>query len=333
MASATVVESAAQGLAQAQVMEAQAEALKKQGDAEAQIIERKNLAEARGLEVKAEANEKAGYREANVREKQGEAEAKVVLVTAQADAQRIHALAEARERDGMADAKVLEAKALADAKRIEAEGTAEAKRIQAIAVAKQQDGEAEAKVVEMKGLAEAKKIEAQAEAMKKLEGVGREHEEFKLRLAAEKEIRLQQINVQKDIAESQAIVLSEALKSAKIDIIGGETKFFEQITSAVSRGRSIDAMVDNSKLLSGISNSLLKDSPDGSSFLEKVRGFVQQLGLGSEDVKNLSISALILQLRQKLTDPQQQSVLYDLLIAAQQSGLGALPASQVLSGK
>ena len=47
-------------------------------------------------------------------------------------------------------------------------------------------------------------ITEKAEAMKLFDGVGREHEEFKLNLNKDKEVQLAQIHVQKDIAASQA---------------------------------------------------------------------------------------------------------------------------------
>ena len=84
------------------------------------------------------------------------------------------------------------------------------------AEAKEKDGTAEANVVEIKFQAEAKGITEKAEAMKIFDGVGREHEEFKLNLNKDKEIELAQISVTKDIAEQQALIVGEALKSAQI---------------------------------------------------------------------------------------------------------------------
>ena len=70
--------------------------------------------------------------------------------------------------------------------------------------------------------------------MKLFDAVGKEHEEFKLRLNKDKEIELAPIRVQAEIASSQALVLGEALKNAKIDIVGGDTQFFDRITGAIS---------------------------------------------------------------------------------------------------
>ena len=43
--------------------------------------------------------------------------------------------------------------------------------------------------------------------MKQLDGVGREHEEFRLRLEKDKEIELAGINVRKEIADARAAIL------------------------------------------------------------------------------------------------------------------------------
>ena len=76
-------------------------------------------------------------------------------------------------------------------------------------------------------LAEAAGIEEKAEAMKKLDGVGKEHEEFKLRLEKELKVDLANINIQKDIADAQAKVIGDALKAANIDIVVLTNPFFE----------------------------------------------------------------------------------------------------------
>ena len=62
----------------------------------------------------------------------------------------------------------------------------------------------EAKVQELKFEADAKGITQKAEAMKLFDGVGREHEEFKLRLNKEKDIEIAGIQAQEEIAKQKA---------------------------------------------------------------------------------------------------------------------------------
>ena len=59
--------------------------------------------------------------------------------------------------------------------------------------------------------------------------------------------------------------MSEALKSAKIDIVGGETLFFENIVRQVSNAKGFDKLIDNSQHATDIKNSLL--GPDGKGDL------------------------------------------------------------------
>ena len=53
--------------------------------------------------------------------------------------------------------------------------------------------------------------------MKLFEEAGQEHEEFKLELEKAQTIELAEIDVQRQIAEQQAIVVGEALKYLEIE--------------------------------------------------------------------------------------------------------------------
>jgi uncharacterized membrane protein YqiK len=123
-----------------------------------------------------------------------------------------------------AEKKSAATKMLAEATAAEhaAAGLAEANVMEAKAAATEKVGLAEAKVLKEKYLSEAQGITEKAAAMKELDGVGKDHEEFKLRLEKDKAIEIAAIDAQKAIAGEQASVLGEALKSAKIDIVGGD---------------------------------------------------------------------------------------------------------------
>ena len=88
--------------------------------------------------------------------------------------------------------------------------------------------------------------------MKKYNDAGKEHEEFKLELEKEKAVELAEIEVRAKVAAKHSEVMSEALKSANIDIVGGETEFFDKITHAITQGKSIDRLVDNSETLTTV---------------------------------------------------------------------------------
>ncbi len=213
-------------------------------------------------------------------------------------------LAEARQAevaaDGLAEAEVMDAKAgavekygIAEAEVIQKKLTAEAEGDRAKAEAIRDKGSAEAQVMAEKYSAEADGVAAKADAMKKLDGVGKEHEEFKLKLDKDLQVELKQIDIHKDIAAEQAVVLGEALKSANIDIVGGENEFFDTIINAITRGKQVDRFVNNSDHLSDLSSALLNGDGNGSSLASRISGLVSRFDIDSEDVKNLSIAALI----------------------------------------
>jgi hypothetical protein len=162
--------------------------------------------------------------------------------------------------------------------------------------------------------------------MKKLDGVGKDHEEFKLRLDKDKAVELAQINIQKDIASAQAGVISEALKSAKIDIVGGETMFFDQIIGSITKGKMVDRAVHNSEVLGTVKDAFFSLDGNGGDFKTNLRRFVDQFGLSSEDMKNLSVSALLLQMMNKASDDATRSTIAQLTSTAKALGIGDKPA-------
>ena len=178
-----------------------------------------------------------------------------------------------------------------------AAGLAEAEVMDAKAGALDKYGAAEAQVMRAKGNAEAEAVAAKAEAMKKLDGVGKEHEEFKLQLEKRLKVELAEIGIQKDIAAEQAKVLAEALKSAKIDIVGGDGAFFDNLINAITRGKQVDRFVDNSQHVQRIASHLSGDGPgeaqSNGEFGGRLKELVRQTGVSSEDVKNLTIAALL----------------------------------------
>jgi len=184
----------------------------------------------------------------------------------------------------------------ADAARNAAERHAEAKKLLASGVSAEVSapGLGEAHVMRVKFESEAEGIKLKAEAMKIFDGVGREHEEFKLRLNKEKEIELAAIDVQRAVAEKQAEVMAAALKTAKIDIVGGDGDFFQRMVGAIGAGKAVDRLVDNSSTLKDIKATLL--GGDGESFRDELRRIVGQLGLSSADVKNLTVAAALAKL-------------------------------------
>lgn len=190
-------------------------------------------------------------------------------------------------------------------------GLAEAQVQLAKAAATQDQGLAEARVLREKYTAEAQGISQKATAMKELDGVGRDHEEFKLRLENDKQIEIASIHARSSIAQSQSLVIGEALKSAKIDIVGGDGQFFDQISSAIQGGKAIDRFVLNSQVATDIKETFFTGSPD--HFREQLGALSEQLHLNSGDIKDLSVAALIAKLLAGDSPKGLQSQLVNLL--------------------
>ncbi|MEH6658355.1 flotillin family protein [Leeuwenhoekiella marinoflava] len=275
--------------------------------AEAQKEAAKQKAEE--INIEALAHKEASEKEAQARKILAEAQAKEEATVGMSEAQVMHAKADANERQGIVEASIIEKKMKAEAAGMEAK-----------ADAKRKDGMAEADVIKGKALADAAGIEEKANAMKKLDGVGKEHEEFKLRLDKELQVDLAHINIQKDIADAQAQVIGDALKAAKIDIVGGETMFFDQIIGQITKAKGYDRLVANSTNIQDVKNAILGSDDVKGNLLEKVKEFADKYGVSSEDIKNLTIANLLMHLKDQSHDSEEQTLFSNLFNLAK--GLG-----------
>ncbi len=309
--------------------------------AEAQKEADRNIAEAEKIKLitAAEASRDAALRDAETLQTMADAESRAADKKRHAMEQEAEGLAAKEAAPGLAEARVITAKATADklaglteAEIILAKGNAEAQTTQSQAEAEAEgvkDKElAAAAGIEARGLAEAKGIEEKAKAMKLLHDAGQHHEEFRLRLAKERDVELAAIEVQKSIAASHSSVVGEALKSAKIDIVGGENDFFEKVVRAVGSGKSVDRLVGNSQTLTDIKNTFFGGDPD--KLKSQIRSWVKDFGISSEDVKNLSVAALLTKMMASTEDSALQKMLEAAKSLARDSGLADLTADAAI---
>ncbi|MEV7501815.1 flotillin family protein [Streptomyces sp. NPDC093018] len=286
LAEGVQAESAAEGLAAVQVRDKEAEVTVKAGRAEAEATEARLRAEAEGTQAKALA-EAEGARARGLAEAEG--------------AQAAAAATEARLR---AEAEGARAKALAEAEGTKAAALAEATGI----------GE--------KLKAEAAGLTEKAAAMAALDEASRGHEEYRLRLQAEKEIRLAGLETQRQVAEAQATVLATGLENADIDIVGGESVFFDRLVSAVSFGKGVDGFVANSRTAQTLAKPWLDGSGSFTEDLSRVLGSV-----GTADVQNLTVSALLMKLMNG--GGAEASQFRQLLEKAGELGLAEVPVASL----
>ncbi len=323
--------------------------IKAQEEGESAVIRQSKEAEAAKLAaeiqaekllIDAEAKKNAAERDAEARKINAEAKAAEEATIGLSEAQVIEAKAKAREQEGTLEAVVIEKKAKAEATGISAkaeaahkQGILEAEVLQKKGLAEseviEKTGLAEAKVQEEKLLAEAKGVEQKAKAMKALDGVGKEHEEFKLRLEKDKQVELANIEVQKAIAEAQALALAEAFKQANIDIVGGEETFINNIMNAINRGKTVDRLVGSSQQLTDFKHALIGNGDSSKGMLGQISQLVKGAGFKSEDLKNLSMAALMLKLQNKVSD-NEKPLVNELMNTISQLGLNQAKADSLL---
>ncbi len=279
-------ESAAEGLAVVRVKEADAVAVEKQG-----------LAVVRVKDAEVGVKEREGLVEANVlREKE-------------------LAAATGIERRGLAEVAVKDADASATEKMGLAEAVAVRERLLAEAAGK----EADAAAIEKRMFAEAEGLAKKGEAMKAMDGVGREHEEFRLKLNINKEIMLEKLEANVAIAAKQAEIMSKAFEQANINIVGGDGEFFDKFINAVAIGKSIDGTVDNSNTLQAV----LKDHLSGDANLIDDLGKMVS-GLSSSDMRDLTLSAVLGKMLTNADGEEQKGKISALIDQARKLGIDKL---------
>ncbi|MFJ4342753.1 flotillin family protein [Streptomyces sp. NPDC088915] len=202
-------------------------------------------------------------------------------------------LAAVRVRDKEAD--VIEKAGRAEAGATEARLRAEAAGAREKALA-EADGARERALAEATAIGEKLKAEAaglteKAAAMAALDEASRTHEEYRLRLEAEKEVRLAGLDAQRRVAEAQATVLATGLENADINIVGGESVFLDRLVQSVSLGRAVDGFVGHSETAQALAGPWLNGSQPFTEDLTNVLG-----SLSGSDVRDLSVSALLAKL-------------------------------------
>ncbi|MEU0804279.1 flotillin family protein [Streptomyces sp. NPDC005970] len=209
-----------------------------------------------------------------------------------------------------------EAEVVEKAGRAEAEATGA--RMRAEAEGAKAKALAEAAAIGEKLKAEAAGLTEKAAAMAALDEASRGHEEYRLRLEAEKDIRLAGLEVQRQIAEAQATVLATGLENADIDIVGGESVFFDRLVGAISLGKGVDGFVEHSQTAQALAKPWLDGTASLTDDLSRILGSVS-----TADVRNLTVSALLMKLV-KAGGPNTGQV-RQLLDRADELGLADLP--------
>jgi hypothetical protein len=156
-------------------------------------------------------------------------------------------------------------------------------------------GLAEATSIKQRLLAEAAGTAEKAAAMKALDGVGREHEEFRLRLDKERAVELESLRIRAEMAKAQAEILSNAFANAKINIVGGDGAFFDRFIRAVGVGQSIDGVLDHSESARAVLGDYLKGN---GSLPDDLKRLLAPGAAGAAGAQNPTIASLLAKLVQ-----------------------------------
>ncbi|NUP19324.1 MAG: flotillin family protein [Streptomyces sp.] len=244
------------------------------------------------------------------------------LKSADLDAQAKLRLAEGIQAEAAAEGLAVVQVRDKEAEVIEKAGRAEAEATQARMRAEAEGAKAQA-LAEAEGIGEKLKAEAaglteKAAAMAALDEASRAHEEYRLRIQAEKDIRLAGLDVQRQVAEAQATVLATGLENADISIVGGESVFFDRLVSSIALGKGIDGFVQHSETAQALAGPWLDGSAGFTDDLSRILGSVS-----TSDVQNLTVSALLMKLMK--TGGADSGQLQQLLDKAGELGLADKP--------
>ncbi|MCC5953614.1 MAG: flotillin family protein [Acidimicrobiia bacterium] len=260
-------------------------------DKEAAILNAESEAqEALVKDIKAaEAAEQAATHLARERITLAEADLSAADFEARAKMRLAEGTQAAAAAEGLAEVQVRER----DADAVEKLGMAEAK-------VRAETGKAEGDALRDRLSGEAEGLTEKAEAMGKLDDATRQHEEFRLRVEAIKELQLTEIEARRQIAEAQAGIIGDGLRNADIDIVGGDTMFFDRIAGAIAYGKATDGFVENSLSAQHLLGSLMGDG-NGDGLPSSVAGVLERVRALAADIvaderAGLTVAALLRQL-------------------------------------
>lgn len=198
---------------------------------------------------------------------------------------REHSVA-VKEKELTVEQKAIEIKAKevsmlggAEAERIRQMGAAEAERVK-------QMGIAEAEQIRQTGVATAESERARYEAMASITPETREHELAKMNVEKARDVELAQVQSSVTVAQANATVMAEAMKTANIKLIGGG-EVFDQIRRSIFAGESLDAKFDSSNVLQTAFKSYENGTAD---FVSDLKSVLQKSDVSTGSVGSLALA-------------------------------------------
>lgn len=128
--------------------------------------------------------------------------------------------------------------------------------------------------------------------------------------------------MQRQVAEAQATVLATGLENADINIVGGDSVFFDRLVSSIALGKGIDGFMQHSETAQALAKPWLDGTSSFPDDLTRVLGAVS-----TADVQNLTVSALLMKLMNG--GGEQSAQLRQLLDTAGQLGVADLSLAEL----
>ena len=211
----------------------------------------------------------------------------------------------------------------ADAAALEKVGLAEVAVETAKAGAVRELGVAEGDATRARIAGEAAGLTERADALKAINDAGREHEEFRMRVEADVDIRKTRIAAEAEVGKAQAEAMATAMSSANVNIVGGTDMFVDRIMGASARGHSFDAAINGSDHAKALLQPYLEG---GENLVGELTGALA--GVGAAGVQNLTVSALLTKLM--AGDNGGDEALARVLKAVTAAGIGDKPVGDAL---
>ena len=85
----------------------------------------------------------------------------------------------------------------------------------------------------------------------------------------------------------------------------------------------VERALNNSPALTEVKDNLLNHT-NGSGMGERIKSLINQFGVTSEDMKNLSVANLLIKMNSEASDSKTKGILAQLLEAVNKAGIGNL---------
>ena len=229
------------------------------------------------------------------------------------------------EREGLVKADLTLKQLQAEAAGAEQKGLAAARVEEARAQAVEKMGEAEAKAIRERLVAEASGLAEKGQAMKALDAEGVRHEEFRFQLEKMAHVQLETLKARVEIAQAAATTMGRAMEQARINIVGGDGRFFDKFVKAVSMGHAVDGFVDSSDVAKNALDGYVEG--DGN-LLRDLKDVMARPALSAGGARDLALTAVLGKLAAG-SDDATRAKLEALIERAREFGLdAALEAGQ-----